>query len=202
MKRKLVFCLLVAVCLHISASSTRAQEKSNPVPLPIEHGGKIESKYDGFSYETVILLKKMGITCTDVTGERKRFKNLCVSVAASLHCPGKQLDFVRYVKLQLVFEANDWDARHPLGKRDLTVVADGRTMRLGTMQLVNVGVGNGWLDERMREVFEVSINHETFERIARAQFVEMSVGDTSFELREKNVAALRDLNHRVKIPRH
>ena len=39
---------------------------------------------------------------------------------------------------------------------------------------------------------------DTFQKIARAQVVEVKVGRTTFELGEKNLAALRDLNNRVK----
>jgi hypothetical protein len=206
MKRTLVLCLFTGLLLlPAPGGRTRGQAKqSKPhaaaVELPLDHGGKIESKYDGFAHETIVALRKMGITCAEVRGGGAKgvFKGVCVSLAVSLHCPGKQLDHVRHVKLQLSFEAKDWDARHPLGERDLSVVADGETIRLGTMQLADTGVGGGWLDEKMKEVFEVSLPHKTFERLAQAQYVEMSIGKTAFALREKNIAALRDLNNRVR----
>jgi len=50
----------------------------------------------------------------------------------------------------------------------------------------------------MKEVLEVSFPHQTFQKIARAQVVEVKVGRTRFELGEKNLAALRDLNNRVR----
>lgn len=213
MKRIMCLCLCASLfaglwCQGSAALAQGGQAKQGKPPapaaaveLPLDHGGKIESKHDGFRHETVVALRKMSVTCADVKGGRTRgmFRKACVSLAASLHCPGKQLDYVRHATLQLVFEANDWDARHPLGERDLTVVADGETQRLGAMQLVNTGVSDGWLDDKMKETFEVSMPYATFERIARAQHVEMSVGKTAFELRAKNVAALRDLRNRVKV---
>ena len=162
---------------------------SNDSQAP-EHGGKIESKYDGFSHETIVTLNKMRITCGSMKGN---FKDACVSFLAALHCPGIQLDHVRYARLQIIFQTKDWDGRHPLDQRQLSVVADGETMRLGQMKLVGQNV-----DTTMTEVLEVSIPYKVFTKIALAQIVEMKVGNTAFELQEKNLAALRDLNNRVK----
>ena len=58
----------------------------------LDHGGKIETKYDGFNHETVVTLKKMRITCGGAKGLQSAFEQTCVSLAASLHCPGVQLD--------------------------------------------------------------------------------------------------------------
>jgi hypothetical protein len=156
-----------------------------------EHGGEIVSKYDGFNHETIATLKKMKVTCASTKGT---FKDACVKVSASLHCPGIQLDYVRHASLQLVFETKDWDQRHALDQRDLTVVADGTTLRLGRMRLVGQNV-----DTLMTEVLEVTVPYKTFRQIALAQIVEMQVGKSRFELRDKNLAALRDLNNRVKL---
>jgi hypothetical protein len=155
-----------------------------------DHGGKIESRYDGFSHETIVTLNKMRITCGGVKGN---FKDACISLVATLHCPGVQLDYVRYVSLQLVFQTKDWDQRHPLDQRQLSVVADGETLRPGQMKLVSQSV-----DTLMTEVLEVEVPYVVFTKIARAQVVEMKVGNTEFELRQQNLAALRDLNNRVK----
>src|ERR1700730_4690940 len=62
-----------------------AAESSSQTP---DHGGVIESKYDGFSQETVLTLRKMRVTCA---GAKRNFKDACVSVVVSLHCPGMQL---------------------------------------------------------------------------------------------------------------
>lgn len=166
--------------------------------LKIKHGGKIDMKYDGFNRETVLKLTKMGITCGDAKGFKDILKNSCVSLAVSLHFPGQQLDYIQHAKLRLIFEAKDWDSRHPPGSRDLIIVADGETLKLGTMALVSQGVGSGFLDDKSEEVLEVSMPYQTFNKIALAQAVEMKVGATAFTLGEKNVAALRDLNGRVK----
>ena len=157
-----------------------------------DHGGKIESKYDGFNHETVVMLKKMRVLCGGPT------KQTCVSLVASLHCPGVQLDYVRYVKLQIVFETKDWDRRHPLNERELFVVADGEQLKLGRMSLVTQNTDTNKLIDVMSEVLEVSLSYPTFKKIAAAETVEMKVGKSNFALKEKNLAALRDLNNRVK----
>lgn len=164
---------------------------SSAIQPASDHGGQIESKYDGFSHETVVTLKKMKVTCA---GKKGNWKELCVSMVASLHCPGIQLDFVRYAKLQLIFETKDWDQRHPLDQRELSVVADGDTVRLGRMELVSQGV-----DTLMSETLQVTLPYNTFKKLVLAEIVEMQVGKSRFELREKNLAALRDLNNRVKL---
>lgn len=203
MKRTLALCLLAAlVCLPPAHGQSKAGKKEDvkaSAPLPLDHGGKIESEYDGFAHETVVALKTMTVTCDRVRGAQGVIRGVCVNLSASLHCPGKQLDYVRHVRLRLAFEAKNWDNRHPLGERVLSAVADGETLRLGEMKLVKQEIGEGWFDERMKEVLEVSVPFATFRKLARAGYVEMSVGKTSFALREKNVAALRDLDNRVGV---
>jgi len=66
------------------------------------------------------------------------------------------------------------------------------------MKLVNQDLNTSQLIDVMKEVLEVSFPHQTFQKIARAQLVEVKVGRTRFELGEKNLAALRDLNNRVR----
>ena len=156
----------------------------------VQHGGQIFSRYDGFNHETLVTLKKMKVTCT---GTRGNFKDACISIVATLHCPGVQLDYVRYATLQLVFETKDWDQRHALDQRELSVVANGETLRLGRMDLLAQNV-----DTLMTETLQISLPYAAFKKIALAETVELSVGPSSFALRDKNILALRDLHNRVK----
>lgn len=194
-----------AVCAQDGARRAGADNNHNrppaAAPTPLEHGGKIETNYDGFSRETVVALKRMGVTCDGVRRPQGALKGVCVSLQASLHCPGKQLEHVKGATLRLTFEWKDWDARHPAGERDLTAVADGETIRLGRMRLHSQGVGDSWLAEDARETLEVFVPYEAFLRLARAEHVELSVGRTSFPARDKNLAALRDMNNRVSLSR-
>jgi hypothetical protein len=208
MKRTVTLCCVLWALL--AAAAVCAQEGGRrPAPAearaaarpPLEHGGKIESNYDGFSRETVVALKRMSVTCESVRGLHSTLKGLCVSIQASLHCPGRQLDYVRHATIRLTFEAKDWDSRHPANERELSAVADGETIRLGRMKLVSQGVSESWLAEDTKETLEVVIPYESFLKLARAEYVEMSVGKTTFPMRDKNVAALRDLNNRVNVPR-
>lgn len=158
-----------------------------------DHGGEIVSKYDGFDHETVVTLKKMKVTCAKL---HENFKPTCVSILATLHCPGVQLDYVRQVTLQVIFETKDWDQRHPLDQRDLSMVADGETFRLGRMQLAALHT-----DVLMTETLQGELPYSTFRKIALAEIVEIQVGKSRFELRSKNLAALRDLNNRINFSR-
>ena len=155
-----------------------------------DHGGEIVSKYDGFNHETVVTLKKMNVTCAKF---HENLKQSCVSILATLHCPGIQLDYVRQVTLQVVFETKDWDQRHALEQRELSVVADGETLRFGQMQLAALHT-----DVLMTETLQKEISYSAFKKIALAEIVELQVGKSRFELRNKNLAALRDLNNRIK----
>lgn len=65
------------------------------------------------------------------------------------------------------------------------------------MDLVAQTLNSDRLVEVMKEVLEVTIPYETFRKIALSRYVEVKIGKTMFALREKNVAALRDLNNRV-----
>jgi hypothetical protein len=181
MKSAILLVFLVVTCLQ--PSSLRA------LPGVVEHGGKIESKYDGFSHETIITLKKMKVTCD---GTKGNFKDACVSVTASLHCPGIQLDYVRYARIEVIFQFKEWDQRHPVDQRELSVVVDGETIRLGSMTLASQKT-----DVMMTETLEAIIPYKTFKQMANGQVVEMQVGKSQFELRENNLLAFRDMTNRV-----
>lgn len=187
-----VSCVLAFSSQLYSVPATIAEPSATIVHGASNHGGKIESKYDGLSHETVSTLRKMKVTCAG--GRKNMFKDACVSVSASLHCPGIQLDYVRYAKLQLIFENKNWHQRHALEERDLVVVVDATTLRLGRMRLVSQNI-----DTLMTEILEATISYDAFKTIVSGQVVEMAVGKNRFELRQKNLEALRDLNNRVKI---
>jgi hypothetical protein len=104
---KIFCCLLlltIVTCWGIGEGRALAEAGSNSLAAladksqASDHGGKIESKYDGFNHETIVTLNKMRVTCGSVN-----FKDACVSLVAALHCPGIQLDRVRYASVQLVF---------------------------------------------------------------------------------------------------
>jgi hypothetical protein len=182
----------------LQPSLAKASSMPEPNSSTLDHGGKIETKYDGFNHETVVTLKKMRITCGGAKGLQSTLEQTCVSLVASLHCPGMQLDYVRYAKLQLIFETKDWDKRHPLDERELFVVADGLRLRLGPMGLVTQKIAGDRGIDVMKEVLEVSVPYKTFNTIAQGETIEIKVGKTVFPLQEKNLDALRDLNNRVK----
>ena len=161
-------------------------------PQPVKHGGKIETKYDGFNYETVMRLQKMKISCD---GFKDKFKDSCMSLEVSLHFPGTQLNYVRSVMLQVVFENKDWVHFHPPDQRDLVVVTDTETLKLGQMSPVAKNRAGTW-DTKV-ETLELKIPYATFKKIATSQTVHIQVGRSQVALREKNLLALKDLNSRV-----
>jgi hypothetical protein len=163
-----------------------------PQDQPVKHGGKIDTKYDGFNYETVMRLQKMKVSCD---GFKDTFKDACVSIEVSLHCPGTQLNYVKYVMLQVVFENKDWVHLHPPDQRDLLVVTDTETLKLGTMAPVFKNQSGTW-DTKV-ETLELKVPYATFKKIASSQTANIQVGRSQVSLREKNLLALRDLNSRV-----
>src|SRR5215510_7492230 len=166
-----------------------------PQDQPVKHGGKIESKYDGFNYETVMRLRKMKVNCD---GFKDKFKDACVSIEVSLHCPGVQLNYVRHVTVQIVFENKDWIHFHGPDQRNLSVVTDTETLRLGKMSPVSTNQPGSW-DTKV-ETLEAKIPYATFKKIAMAQSAEIQVGKDVVELRNNNLAALKDLSSRVMVP--
>ena len=56
-----VGCVLALV--HPTAILSQVQSGAPAAQKPVNHGGKIESKYDGFTHETVLRLQKMKVTC-------------------------------------------------------------------------------------------------------------------------------------------
>lgn len=184
--KNLVLVLGCVAVLLFPAAGAKPQEQ------PIKHGGKIETKYDGFTYETVMRLRKMKVNCD---GFKDKFKDACVSIEVTLHCPGTQLNYVRHVTFQVVFENKDWVHFHAPDQRDLSVVTDAETLRLGKMTPVSNGKPGSW-DTKV-EILEATIPYKLFKKIALAQSVEIQVGRSAVELREKNLAALKDLNSRV-----
>jgi hypothetical protein len=185
MKNVLLVFGCVAVLLFTSAGV-------KPQDQPVKHGGKIDTKYDGFNYETVMRLQKMKVSCD---GFKDTFKDACVSIEVSLHCPGTQLNYVKYVMLQVVFENKDWVHLHPPDQRDLLVVTDTETLKLGTMAPVFKNQSGTW-DTKV-ETLELKIPYATFKKIASSQTANIQVGRSQVSLREKNLLALRDLNSRV-----
>jgi hypothetical protein len=158
----------------------------------VNHGGKIETKYDGFSHQTIMRLQPMKVTCG---GFKDNFKDGCVSIDVSLHLPGPQVNHVSQVSLRVIFESRNWQKAHAYDQRELMVVTDLDTMRLGRMRLVPKG--DTTMDETMVETLEATMPYEAFKKIAVADNVQFQVGPSRIELREKNRAALRDLSNRV-----
>ncbi|HEY6244628.1 MAG TPA: hypothetical protein VIX17_11800 [Pyrinomonadaceae bacterium] len=184
-----ILCFALGICL--STTGVSAIPAAVEPPQTPDHGGVIETKYDGFTRETVVSLKKMTVSCAGMKGN---FTESCVSMAVSLHCPGIQLENVRTVTLELEFAAKDWGQRHPLAQRELTIVADTTTFKAGQMRLVSQTVS-----VPMRETFEVDMSYAAYRRIAAAEAIEMQLGQSRFELRDKNILALRDLKNRVRV---
>ena len=160
----------------------------------VKHGGKIESKYDGFNYETVVRLLKMKVECSSFR-DSFDYKNYCVSIDVTLHCPGTQLSFVRDVSLQVIFDTKDWALRHPYDQRDLSIVTDGETIRIGRMQLITHK--DEAMRENMVETLEATIPYKVFKKMVKAETVQLQVGKHSVDFRDKNIAALRDLDNRI-----
>ena len=187
--KKLVIILSCASILFFHPAGVKPQDKK------ANHGGKIETRYDGFNYETVMRLRKMKVNCD---GFKDKFKDACVSIEVSLHCPGQQINYVRHVTLQVVFENKDWVHLHGTDQRELSVVTDTETLSLGRMTPVSRNQPGTW-DTKV-EVLEAKIPYKTFKKIALAESVEIQVGNSSVELREKNRAALKELDSRVLTP--
>jgi hypothetical protein len=184
--KKLALILTCSAVLLFQPAGALPQEQK-----PVDHGGKIETKYDGFTYETVMRLKRMKVSCD---GLKDKFKDACVSIEVALHCPGTQINYVRYVTFQVVFENKDWVRLHPPDQRDLSVVIDTETLRFGKMTPVAAKPGS-W-DTKV-ETLETQIPYHAFKKIALSQTAAIQVGQSSVELREKNLLALKDLTSRV-----
>jgi len=184
--------LLVLSCAAILFQPAGARPQS---PEPVKHGGKIETKYDGFNYETVMRLRKMKVNCD---GFKDKFKDACVSIEVALHCPGTQVNYVKHVSVQVVFENKDWVRLHGPEQRELSVVTDTETLRLGRMSPVSRNTPGTW-DTKV-EVLEANIPYAVFKKIAMSQSVEIQVGRDAVELRGNNIAALKDLSSRVLVP--
>jgi hypothetical protein len=187
--------ILLVLCCAAVLLFQPAGVNPQTTPEPLKHGGKIETKYDGFNYETVMRLRKMKVNCD---GLKDTFKDACVSIEVALHCPGTQVNYVRNVTIQVVFENKDWVHLHPPDQRDLTVVTDTETLHLGRMTPVSTNRPGEW--ETKVEILEATIPYAAFKKIAMSQSVGIQVGNNAVELREKNRAALKDLNSRVIVP--
>lgn len=181
--------ILVLGCgLVLFSVTVRAQ-------TPVKHGGKIESKYDGFTYETIMRLQKMKVSCD---GIKDKFTDGCVSIEVALHMPGMQLNYVRSVTLMVIFENQDWVRTHPLDQRNLSISTYDKTYKFGRMELVTNKKPGTW-DTKI-ERLQATIPYDTFKKIIESDTIEIQVGNGSVMLREKNIAALRDLNNRVLTP--
>jgi hypothetical protein len=185
--------IIPLVCLALLLQPAWVMSHPATQSATIDHGGKIETKYDGFNGETLMRLRKMKVTCD---GFKDNFKDGCASIDVTLHLPGTQLNFVHHVTLQVVFESKNWDqGRHGYEQRGLAIVTDGETLRFGQMKLVPLS--DTLMNEKMVEILETTIPYDVFKKMAAAGSVEIQVGSSRMELRDKNRAALRDLGNRV-----
>ena len=184
--------LLVLSCTAVLVFQPAGAKSQSTQTQPVKHGGKIETKYDGFNYETVMRLRKMKVNCD---GFKDKFKDACVSIEVLLHCPGTQVNYVRDVTLQIVFENKDWVHFHSPDQRDLAILTDTETLRLGRMSPVRKDQPGTW-DTKI-EVLEAKMPYTVFKKIATSQSVEIQVGRDALELRANNIAALKDLDSRV-----
>jgi hypothetical protein len=191
--KRILFALGCTAVLLLQSSPVKTQEKSTP--KPINHGGKIETRYDGFNYETVMRLKRMKINCD---GFKDKFKDACVSIEVMLHLPGQQLNYVKQVTLQVVFENKDWVHFHGPDQRDMAMVTDTETLNLGRMSPVSTNTPGSW-DTKV-ETLEIKIPYKMFKKIAHSQSIELQVGRSAVGFRDKNLMALRDLDSRVISP--
>jgi len=189
--KRTVFALGCTAVLLLHPSAVRLQQQS-AAQKPINHGGKIETKYDGFNYETVMRLRKMKVNCD---GFKDKFKDACVSIEVILHLPGQQLNYVKTVTFQVVFDNKDWVHFHGPDQREFSFVTDTETLKLGRMSPVNTNTPGSW-DTKV-ETLEIKLPYKTFKKIAHSQTVEMQVGRSAVELRSKNLLAMRDLTNRV-----
>jgi hypothetical protein len=181
--------ILVLGCgLVLFSVTVRAQS-------PVKHGGKIESRYDGFTYETIMRLQKMKVSCD---GIKDKFTDGCVSIEVALHMPGMQLNYVRSVTLMVIFENQDWVRTHPLEQRNLSISTYDKTYKFGRMELITNKKPGTW-DTKI-ERLQATIPYDTFKKIIESDTIEIQVGNGAVMLREKNIAALRDLNNRVLTP--
>ena len=181
--------ILVLGCgLVLFSMTVRAQS-------PVKHGGKIESKYDGFTYETIMRLQKMKVSCD---GFKDKFTDGCVSIEVALHMPGMQLNYVRTVTLMVIFENQDWVRMHPPEQRNLSISTYDKTYRFGRMELITNKKPGTW-DTKI-ERLQATIPYDTFKKIIESDTIEIQVGNGAVMLRDKNIAALRDLNNRVLTP--
>jgi len=187
--------LLVLSCTAVLVFQPAGAKPQSTQTQPVKHGGKIETRYDGFNYETVMRLRKMKVNCD---GFKDKFKDACVSIEVLLHCPGTQVNYVRDVTLQVVFENKDWVHFHAPDQRDLAILTDTETLRLGRMSPVRKDQPGTW-DTKI-EVLEAKMPYAVFKKIATSQSVEIQVGRDALELRANNIAALKDLDSRVIVP--
>ncbi|MFN2533049.1 MAG: hypothetical protein ABR555_17330 [Pyrinomonadaceae bacterium] len=182
---------VLVCCVSVLLQPTRLADcmSFSAIAQNQDHGGKIETKYDGFNHETLMTLNKMRVTCS---GFKDSFKDGCVSITVTLHCPGLQPEHVRYVTLDVIFDTKSWDRWHQPDQRDLSVVAGTDTLRLGRMNLLDRDVSM-----LMTETLQARLSYDAFKKIAQSSYAEVQVGPSRFELREKNLMALRDLNNRI-----
>ena len=90
-------CLLIQTSTALPKNETEAALYALPsTASPVDHGGKIEMKYDGFNHETIVTLNRMLITCGGAKGMESTIKETCVSLVASLKAAGYDVAITVY----------------------------------------------------------------------------------------------------------
>jgi hypothetical protein len=175
--------LLACTAPAAAQDSAQGSKPQPPANREFKHKARIEVKYDRFEDETHVKLEP-----TRVLGGFYED----VKMGASFFYKGQKVSAPDYFYILFVTNTKEWRFLRD-SQRELTALADGERLALGTLDRDSHVRESG----RVSEIMVKEIPYETFLKIVNAKKVEMKLGSYEFELKEELLEALRDLASRT-----
>lgn len=165
--------------------SRQSAVTANPIqPRVFRHDKNIETKYDRFKDKTTMVVR---------AGEVYDFYGGSIDIVALTSYPGQTPIPTEEVFVYFYYSGKEWFF---LKYHDWAVLADGARLDVPDMKRVDSDVRRGYVSE----ILGTAISFGDFAKMLSANVVEMKVGRAQFQVKEKQLEALRDFASRLIPP--
>lgn len=166
----------------VQNQSRQSAVTANPIqPRVFRHDKNIETKYDRFKDKTTIVVR---------AGEVYDFYGGSIDIVALASYPGQTPIPTEEVFVYFYYSGKEWFF---LKYHDWAVLADGARLDVPEMKRVDSDVHRGYVSE----IVGTAMPFSKFATMLLANVVEMKVGRAQFQVKEKQLEALRDFASRI-----
>jgi hypothetical protein len=187
--RPILIIALVFACVVSGAAQGDKETKSK-----FKHRGKIQATYDPAQDRTVVAFQPYVVTANF------HDRNESIAITAGFIHPGQALaSRPQFIEFGVLSQSRGGWQFEKENERELTLVIDGETIKLGAMKLVTARrfeLGRGALF--YREDLAFTLPYESFVKMANAKKVAVKVGKTGLKLANEHLEVMRDLMSRAE----